>query len=59
MAKYRITMHYDAYADADIEADSEEEAEGLAYDNLGLFNFEGEYNIVFIGEVVAKHERNM
>ena len=51
MAKYRITMHYDAYADADIEASSEDEAYDIAYDNLDLFNFEGEYNIYSVDEV--------
>lgn len=51
MATYRIMLHYDAYAEADIEAENKDEAADLAYDNIELFNFEGGYDIVEIEEI--------
>lgn len=51
MATYRIMLHYDAYAEADIEAENEDEAEDAAFDNIERFNFEGGYDIVEIEEI--------
>ena len=51
MATYRITMHYDAYAETDIEANDIDEACDIAYDNLDWFDFEGEYNITSMEEI--------
>ena len=51
MATYRIMLHYDAYAETDINAENKDEAIDLAFDNLDLFDFEGEYDIVEIEEI--------
>lgn len=51
MAVYRIGIHYSAYAEADIKADSEQEAYDIAMDNLDIFNFEGDYQIESVEEI--------
>lgn len=51
MAVYRIGIHYSAYAEKDIEADSEQEAYDIAIDNLDIFNFEGDYQIESVEEI--------
>lgn len=51
MAIYRIGIHYSAYAEKDIKADSEQEAYDIAMDNLDAFNFEGDYQIESAEEI--------
>ena len=51
MATYRIMLHYDAYAEIDIDAENEEEAVNLAFDNLDWFDFEGDYDVVEVEEI--------
>ena len=51
MVKYRILLRYNAYAEKTIEADSEEEAINIAFDNLDMFNFDGDYDIVDIEKI--------
>lgn len=50
-------MHYSAYAERDIEAESEDEAYDIAYDNLAWFNFEGEYNINSVEEIKTNERK--
>ena len=51
MATYRIMLHYDAYAETDINAENKEDAINLAFDNLEWFNFEGNYDIFEVEEI--------
>ena len=51
MAKYRVCLHYDAYAEEEIEADSEEEAINAAFEDIDIFNFEGDYNVYDVEEL--------
>lgn len=51
MAKYRVLLHYDAYAEAEVEADSGADAVDVAFENLDIFDFEGEYDVEEIEEL--------
>ena len=51
MAVYRVGVNYSAYAEMEIEADSEQEAIDIANESLDSFEFEGEYDIESVEEV--------
>lgn len=51
MAIYRVGINYNAYAEAKIEADNEDEAFEIALDNLDIFNFEGDYQVESVEEI--------
>ena len=50
---YRVGIHYDAYAEAEVEADSGADAIDVAFENLDIFNFEGDYDVESVEEVKA------
>ena len=54
--KYRMLLHYDAYAEKIVEADSEEEAVDIAFDDFDMLDFEGEYDIEDIVEIEDDEE---
>ena len=51
MATYRIGLHYDAYAYADIEGEDENDVIEKAFSNLDWFEFEGDYDIIEVEKV--------
>ena len=54
--KYRILLHYDAYAEKIVEADNEDEAAEAAFDDFDTIDFEGEYDIEDIVEIEDDEE---
>lgn len=51
MAKYSVYIHYSAFGEISVEAESKDEAIELACENLDSINFEGDYDILEVNEV--------
>ena len=51
MAVYSVYIHYSAFGETEVNAESEDEAVEKACENLGSINFEGDYDILEVNEV--------